>query len=158
MIVINKTNVLVSACLLGTDCRYDGKSKPCEAIIKICNSSDCINFIPICPECDGGLPTPRSPAEIVGDKVINREGREVTDAYEKGGIHALKIAETFDCKIAVLKENSPSCGCKYVYDGTFSGKLVDGKGIAAQILSENGIICIDENDLENLYKFLQLRN
>jgi uncharacterized protein YbbK (DUF523 family) len=151
-------NILVSACLLGIACRYDGKSKPCNEITGIRDSADYIKFIPICPECDGGLPIPRLPAEIVGDKVINSEGRDVTEAYEKGGLHALEIAQTYDCKIAVLKEKSPSCGCKYVYDGTFSGKLVDGKGITAQILSENGIVCIDENELENIHNFLQILN
>ncbi len=151
-------NILVSACLLGATCRYDGKSKPCQAIMKFCDSADYIKFIPICPECDGGLPIPRPPAEIVGDRVINSEGRDVTEAYEKGGLHALEIAQTHDCKFAVLKEKSPSCGCKYVYDGTFSGKLVDGKGITAQILSENGIVCIGENELENIHNFLQILN
>lgn len=133
-------NVLISACLLGRACRYDGKSKKCIGEV------DGINWIPVCPECDGGLPTPRAPAEIVGERVINSSGVDVTAEYEKGAEIALQTAVTSDCRIAVLKERSPSCGTSSVYDGSFSGKLCDGMGITARLLSENGIRVVGESE------------
>lgn len=136
----DKINVLVSACLLGRACRYDGKSKKCLEEI------DGVNLIPICPECDGGLPTPRPPAEIVGDKVINKEGTDVTRQYRRGAELALDTARKYGCKLAILKEKSPSCGSKTVYDGSFTGKLREGMGITAALLTESGVYVISEND------------
>lgn len=133
-------NVLISACLLGRPCRYDGKSKKCFDAI------DEVNLIPICPECDGGLPTPRPPAEIVGDRVINKEGVDVTGEYRDGAYIALETARKFGCKLAILKEKSPSCGTGVVYDGSFTGKTRKGMGITAALLAENGIHVISEND------------
>lgn len=133
-------NVLISACLLGRACRYDGKSKKCIGTV------DGLNWIPVCPECDGGLPTPRAPAEIVGDRVINSSGVDVTAEYEKGAAIALQTAAKNDCRIAVLKERSPSCGTNGVYDGSFSGKLCDGMGVTARLLSENGIRVVGESE------------
>lgn len=142
-------NVLVSACLLGRACRYDQKSKKCiDEIDEIdgINGIDGITWIPVCPECDGGLPTPRPPAEIVGDKVINSVGVDVTAEYEKGAMIALRTALLHDCRVAVLKERSPSCGTDGVYDGSFSGKLRDGMGVTAKLLSQNGIRVVGESE------------
>ncbi len=137
-------NVLISACLLGVPCRYDGKSKKC--VDKI----DGVNFIPICPESAGGLETPRVPAEIVGDRVINKEGKDVTAEYLNGSALALETALKYDCKIAVLKDKSPSCGTSGVYDGSFSGRLRNGMGITAKLLSDNHIAVIGENQINFL--------
>ena len=140
-------NILVSACLLGENCRYDGKAKPNENIKKLKNT---YNLIPVCPEVLGGLETPRSPAEILGRKVINKDGADVTAYFENGAEKALETAIKNRCKIAVLKANSPSCGKGRVYDGSFSGKLIDGNGICASLLLKNGIMVFDENNIDTL--------
>lgn len=142
-------NILVSACLLGVACRYDGKSKEVE---KIKNLISKYNLIPICPEQLGGLPTPRVPSERNGDKVINSEGKDVTYEYKKGAEEALRIAKIFNCSIAILKAKSPSCGTGEIYDGSFSKTLTVGNGITADLLLENGIKVLTENspELENL--------
>ncbi len=136
--------ILVSACLLGCACRYDGKSKPCDSVINLCERH---TLIPFCPEIYGGLATPRPPSEIVGDRVINSSGEDVTAEYEKGAAEALKIAEQSGCRVAVLKAKSPSCGRGRVYDGSFSGKLCDGDGVTARLLLSHGIAVYTENDL-----------
>ena len=140
-------NILVSACLLGVSCRYDGKSKPNENVIAL---KDRYNIIPICPEIMGGLPTPRKASEIQGCQVVMGDGTNVTKEYRKGAEEVLKLCRLFGCKGAVLKEKSPSCGCGEVYDGTFSGKLIDGNGITAKLLMENGIEVFGETGIMNL--------
>ncbi|WP_101473907.1 MULTISPECIES: DUF523 domain-containing protein [Fusobacterium] len=140
-------NILVSACLLGVCCRYDGQSKSNHNILNLIKTH---NLIPICPEQLGGLETPRLPAEIQNDKVIRKDGKDVTFEYNKGATEALKIAKLFDCKIAILKEKSPSCGYKEVYDGSFSKKLIPKQGVTALLLEKNGIKVIGENSLEFL--------
>ena len=140
-------NILVSACLLGVSCRYDGKSKPNENVIAL---KDRYNIIPVCPEIMGGLPTPRKASEIQGCQVVMGDGTNVTKEYRKGAEEVLKLCRLFECKRAVLKEKSPSCGCGKVYDGTFSGKLIDGNGITAKLLMENGIEVFGETGIMNL--------
>ena len=140
-------NILVSACLLGVSCRYDGKSKPNENVIAL---KDRYNLIPVCPEIMGGLPTPRNASEIQGCQVVMGNGTNVTKEYQKGAEEVLKLCRLFGCKRAVLKEKSPSCGCGKVYDGTFSGKLIDGNGITAKLLMENGIEVFGETGIMNL--------
>lgn len=140
-------NILVSACLLGTACRYDGKSK---VNIQVTDLMKKHNLIPVCAEIFGGLPTPRPPAEIVGDKVINSESNDVTENYVRGAIEVLKLARLYDAKIAILKERSPSCGSGRVYDGTFSGTLTDGDGICARLLKENGITVFGESEINRI--------
>ncbi|MEN8222462.1 MAG: DUF523 domain-containing protein [Acidobacteriota bacterium] len=136
--------IICSACLLGIKCRYDGKSVPDEKVVKI--SSEKI-LIPVCPEQMGGLPTPRASSEIIGERVINKVGEDVTEYFEKGAEEALKLAKIFECKEAILKQRSPSCGSGRIYDGTFSGKVIKGDGITAKLLKENGIKVITEEDL-----------
>lgn len=140
-------NILVSACLLGVSCRYDGKSKPNENVIAL---KDRYNLIPVCPEIMGGLPTPRKASEIQGFQVVMGDGTNVTKEYRKGAEEVLRLCRLFGCKRAVLKEKSPSCGCGKVYNGTFSGKLIDGNGITAKLLMENGIEVFGETGIMNL--------
>jgi uncharacterized protein YbbK (DUF523 family) len=139
--------ILVSACLLGEACRYDGKSKPCPAVLALSGN---YRLIPVCPEVMGDLPTPRTPSEIVGDRVLMRDGKDVTENYRKGAEKALKIAQTHGCTHAILKERSPSCGCGKIYDGSFTGTLIDGFGITAALLRENGIRVLGETQIDQL--------
>lgn len=132
---------LVSACLLGLACRYDGCTKPCAKALEIQDA------IPFCPECMGGLPTPRPPAEICGKQVINTEGTDVTAQYRKGAEEALRLCKQLGITRAVLKAKSPSCGRGRVYDGSFTRTLREGNGITAQLLLDHGIEVITENDL-----------
>lgn len=140
-----KTPILVSACLLGTPCRYDGKSKPCPAVLAL---QDRYDWIPVCPEEAGGLPTPRLPSERQGNRVCMKNGRDVTQNYQNGAIAALQIAQAHGCAIAVLKEKSPSCGCGKIYDGTFTNTLINGDGITAALLKQHGIRVCGETEIE----------
>lgn len=137
-------NILVSACLLGKNCRYDGKSKPCDSVIAL---RDKYNLIEVCPEQLGGLSTPRTACEIVVDKVISENGEDKTKEYLLGAQKALEIAKENNCKYAVLKHKSPACSPDKVYDGSFSKNLVNGMGVAARLLSQNGIRVLYEDEL-----------
>ncbi len=139
--------ILVSACLLGVCCRYDGQSKACPAVLELLKDHE---LIPVCPEQLGGLPTPRPPAEIQGDGVINREGIDVTAQYKKGAEEAARLYQLLRCDCAVLKARSPSCGCGEIYDGSFSGALISGNGITAQALNRLGIRVLTEETLNSL--------
>ena len=139
--------LLVSACLLGISCRYDGASKPCPSVIALKERYD---LVPFCPEIYGGLPTPRIPAEQCEGGVFNKAGADVTQAYLKGANEAVTLAELLGCKKAILKQNSPSCGTKCVYDGTFSGTLKNGMGTAAEALKQAGLTLFDETETEKL--------
>ena len=138
-----KEKVLVSECLLGIKVRFDGKSKANEELIEKLNNYE---FIPVCPEVWGGLPTPRVPSEIINDKVINKDGIDVTDNYMRGAIETLELARKFNIKKAILKSKSPSCGKDKIYDGSFTGTLVDGNGITTRLLIENGIEVLTEDE------------
>lgn len=141
--------ILVSACLLGIPCRYDGAGKADSAIEKLRQGGH--TLIPVCPEILGGLPTPRPPAERLPDgRVVTREGKDVTAEYRSGAEQALALARKQGCALAVLKERSPSCGRGRIYDGTFSRTLIPGSGVAAQLLEENGIPVYGESQLEVL--------
>lgn len=143
-------NILVSRCLLGEPCRYDGRSVPVPELEKLRQAGHVL--IPVCPEVLGGLPTPRSPAERQPDgRVVNRAGEDVTDAYLEGAGRALTLARQAGCTLAVLKAKSPSCGCREIYDGSFTGRLVPGRGIAAQLLEASGIRVADETELDFLF-------
>lgn len=139
--------LLVSACLLGCACRYDGKSKENAGVLSLLQQHE---WIPVCPEQLGGLSTPRPCAERRGDRVVTSEGRDVTEQYQRGAREALRIYRTLGCEAAVLKARSPSCGSRQIYDGTFSGVCVPGEGVCAQMLRENGVRVIDEEQLEQL--------
>ena len=138
--------LLVSACLLGICCRYDGRGNPDDAVLSLLNRDD-ITLIPVCPEQLGGLSTPRIPSERRGERVVNRSGEDVTSQFIRGAEEALRIAKLYGCQVAVLKERSPSCGCGRIYDGTFSGKLADGDGVTAELLRREGIKVYGESQV-----------
>lgn len=142
-------NILISACLMGINCRYNGKSEIIKELEELKNK---YNLIPICPEIYGGLKTPRNPAEITNDRVLTNENEDVTDNYKKGAREILKLAKFYNCKYAILKERSPSCGYGKIYDGTFSKTLIDGNGITADLLSKNGVKIIGESNIKELLK------
>jgi len=140
----NQTSpILVSACLLGLPCRYDGTGKADERLLALAKTHQ---FIPVCPEQLGGLPTPRPSAERHGSRVITRDERDLTNAFTKGAEQTLYLAQLYDCRIVILKANSPSCGNGQVYDGTFSGRLVPGDGLTAALLKQNGLTILSEQD------------
>lgn len=135
--------VMVSACLLGDNVKYNGKNNKNDALIEFLKDKEVIK---VCPECLGDLKVPRSPSEIQDNKVINKDGIDVTNSYLKGAEKTLKIANDENIKVAILKKNSPSCGSQKIYDGTFSNKLIKGDGITAKILKKNGIVVLDEDN------------
>lgn len=140
--------ILVSACLLGVDCKYNGKNNLNLEVLEFLKDKE---YIPVCPEQLGGLMTPRKPAEIRKGKVISNEGVDVTQEFEKGARETLKIKEIFNAKFAVLKEGSPSCGSSMIYNGKFEGKKIEGKGITAKLLEENGVKVCSEENLKELF-------
>ena len=141
---MDKENIIVSACLLGVNCKYNGGNNSCEKIIKL---QEKYNIITICPEVDGGLTTPRIPSEIVGKKVINQAGLDVTKEYLKGASIALEKSLSNNVKLAVLKTKSPSCGCGLIYDGTFTHNLINGDGVTTKLLKEHNIQVYTEEDI-----------
>ena len=126
---------MVSACLAGTPCRYDGRSNLRPEIAALVERGEAV---PVCPEVLGGLPTPRTPSERRADRVFSASGDDVTAAFLAGAEAALYIAEECGCCAAVLKARSPSCGCGRIYDGTFSHTLIDGDGLFAALLRKKG--------------------
>ena len=145
-------NILVSACLLGVNCRYSGKGELCQELQKLMKEH---HLIPVCPQQLGGLATPRTPAERVKDRVVTQMGEDVTAQYEKGARETAGLAELFGCRCAVLKERSPSCGSGRIYDGTFSRQLVSGDGTAAALLKERGVRIFGETEIEKLKQYLE---
>lgn len=139
-----KEKILVSACLLGVNCKYSGGNNYNEKVLNFIKDKE---VIPVCPEILGGLSTPRPPSERIGDKVVNNQDKDVTSEYTKGAEETLKIAKLFNVKKALLKAKSPSCGKGKIYDGTFTGTLVDGNGLTVDLLEANGIEIITEQDL-----------
>ena len=137
--------ILISSCLLGLPCRYDGKSKPNENVLALAREH---TLIPFCPEIYGGLPTPRTPAEIANGKVLTQDGRDVTKEYEKGAQGALFVCQTCGCDCAILQDKSPSCGVGTIHNGLFDGGLIAGDGITARLLSENGIRVLPASDVK----------
>lgn len=139
-----REKILISACLLGVDCKYNGGNNrlPDEKLQKL--KAD-FELIPVCPEAYGGLTTPRAPSERLGGGVVSKNGRDVTAEFKRGAEAALHLAKLLDVETAILKENSPSCGCGTVYDGTFSGTLVPGDGVTAELLKAHGITVIGES-------------
>ena len=139
--------ILVSACLLGTPCRYDGSGKADARLLKLGAKRQ---LIPVCPELLGGLPTPRPPAERNGDRIFAKDGTDVTSAFVRGAEETLLLAQTLGCRAAILKARSPSCGHGRIYDGTFTGSLVPGSGVTAELLEASGIAVYTEEELPSL--------
>lgn len=144
---MEKEKILVSACFLHEGYKYSGGANINQKVIELAEKYE---FILICPEVFGGLPTPRAASEIVFDKVLSEFGKDVTENFKIGANKALELAKKHGCKKAILKGRSPSCGKGYIYDGTFSHKIIEGNGIAAQLLIENGITIYTEEELEKL--------
>lgn len=142
-----KTKIIVSACLLGENCKYNGGNNKNEDVIAL---ADEFELVPICPECFGGLPIPRVPSELREGRAYAKTGEDLTDQFKKGADHALYITMECNAPAAVLKENSPSCGFGKIYDGTFSGNKIDGNGITAELLSQHGIDIFGETNVKKL--------
>lgn len=146
--------MIVSACLVGVDCKYSGENNYNDKVKEFLKDKQ---YIIICPEQLGGLTTPRKPSEIdkIGgkevlkgkSKVINCDNEDVTENFIKGAKESLKIAKMFNCKKALLKEGSPSCGCNLIYDGTFTGQKISGMGVTAALFNENNIEVFSEKEL-----------
>lgn len=136
--------ILVSACLVGENCKYNGENNRNEKVLEFLADKE---YITICPEVLGGLETPRVPSEIKGDKVINKEGEDVTKNFVSGALRALEIAKENNPELIILKAKSPSCGLGKIYDGSFSNTLKNGNGIACQLLIENGYKIITEKEI-----------
>lgn len=140
--------ILISSCLVGIDCKYNGKNNYHKELKELIDSG---KAIPVCPEQLGGLSTPRVPAEIIRDKdnnikVITKNGKDVTKEYFLGAERALKIAKTLNIELAILKSKSPSCGCGKIYDGNFSKNLIEGNGITTEFFLKNGIKVLTEEE------------
>ena len=142
---MKKEKILVSACLLGTNCKYNGGNNKNEKVIEYLKDK---KVIPICPEQMGGLPTPRTPSEIRNDRVYTKDNSEVTKEFKFGAEKILKIAQEQKIKKALLKESSPSCGVNKIYDGSFNNKKIKGMGITARLLKENEITILSEDDIK----------
>ena len=127
---------VVSACLAGEPCRYDGGCSPGPAVQRLIRAGQAL---PVCPETLGGLPTPRVPSEIRGGRVVAKDGTDVTDAFTRGAEEALRLAQENGCTAAILKARSPSCGSGEIYDGTFTGTRVPGEGVFARMAHEAGL-------------------
>lgn len=142
-------NLLISACLMGIKCRYDGGRKPVDCLDELMEKHV---LVPVCPEVLGGLPTPRTPSERIGNRVLMKDGQNVTDHFRRGAEEALRIAQMSGCTCALLKERSPSCGSGTIYDGTFTGNLCSSDGVCAQLLKEHGIKVLGESMAQELLK------
>ena len=135
--------IMVSACLLGENVKYNGGNNKSEALLRLLESH---TVIPVCPEVLGGLPVPRTPAEITGGTVTNRNGESVDEAFRRGAQKALDIANREKPDLIILQSRSPSCGVKQIYDGTFSGTLIPGQGVFARMAEEAGFRVMDVED------------
>lgn len=136
--------IAVSACLLGENCKYDGGNNYSEPLHEFVKGH---SVVPICPEVMGGLPTPRDPAEIIDGVVRQKNGRSVDEAFRKGARAALKKVKAAGAELVILQSRSPSCGVNEIYDGTFTGRRVKGKGVFAAMLEEEGIRAVDVEDI-----------
>ena len=139
--------ILISACLIGDNCKYNGGNNLNPNIEALLEKYE---LIPFCPEVEGGLPIPRNPSEIKGDRVVMDNGKDVTRNYELGARKALMLCLYLKINIAVLKERSPSCGTHQIHDGSFSNTLIDGMGVTAKLLKENGIKVYSEDEIDQL--------
>lgn len=149
---MEKPCILVSACLLGMNCRYNGKGELNSQVLALSRDAFLILF---CPEIYGGLATPRDPAERQGEKVMTAAGADVTEQYKKGAEEALRLARLYGCRAAVLKERSPSCGRGQIYDGTYTRRLIPGDGVTARLLEQEQIPVFGETSCGRCLEFLK---
>ena len=136
--------ILVSACLLGENCKYNGGNNRNERVLRYVAGHE---VIPVCPEMLGGLPCPRKPVEWVGDRVLTKDGDDCTEAFRLGVQRAMDIIANKQIDLAILQSRSPTCGVKQIYDGTFSGKRINGMGALARALAASGIPLMDAEDV-----------
>ncbi len=146
--------IVISACLIGELCRYDGKQVNYHELDFLMSDPN-VTLLPVCPEVLGGLQTPRPPCEIRGDRVITRNGEDVTEAFREGAEKVLTVCQASGAELAILKANSPSCGSGRIYDGSFSHTLIPGDGICASLLKKNGIKVFCEKDIERIKKHVR---
>ncbi len=142
-----RPTVLLSACILGADCKYNGGNNYRDGIFDLFTK---YNVIPICPETAGGLVRPREPSEKVGNRVLSKSGKDVTAEFKKGADVTLEIAKNHNAVYAVLKAKSPSCGCGVIYDGSFTGNVIPGNGVTAELLLKCGIKIYNETNWRSL--------
>ncbi|WP_421779490.1 DUF523 domain-containing protein [Kiloniella litopenaei] len=144
---IEKTKILVSACLMGKPVRYDGQcaSQGTEKLLRLQEQG---RLVLLCPEVAGGLPTPRAPAERISERITSQTGEDFTDAFIRGAEKALVMCQDHNIKIAILKENSPSCGSDFIYDGSFTGTKISGSGIVTDLLRANGVSVFSEHTID----------
>ena len=143
----DRPRMLISACLMGMGCRYDGGR---QALAELDELMARYALIPVCPEQLGGLPTPRCPAERRGDRVVTRDGADVTPSFRRGAAQAAALAALYGARLALLKARSPSCGRGMIYDGAFAGRLVPGSGVAAEALEAMGVRVFTEEETDRL--------
>ena len=136
--------IAVSACLLGHNCKYSGGNNRSQKVLDYIEGHE---IIPVCPEVTGGMPTPRVPVELKNGKAINRDGEDVTEFFLRGVEKTMEKLDGQNIALAILQPRSPSCGCKQIYDGSFTKTLIDGKGMFAQALAEAGIPMMDGDDV-----------
>lgn len=139
--------ILVSACLLGVHCRYDGNQTADENILALAGQ---YRFVPVCPEQLGGLPTPRSPVELRNGRAMTDDGQDVTRAFERGAQECCRLARLLGARTAILQPRSPSCGLAQIYDGSFSGRLIAGQGLCARALAREGLAVLSADDISFL--------
>ena len=139
----------VSACLVGKNTKYDGKNNYNEFVMQFLKDKE---YVLICPEVFGGLPTPRIPSEQKNEKVFDKNGNDVTYQFNSGANEALQILKKHGITTVILKERSPSCGYKHIYDGSFTKKIIDGNGVFAKLAIENGFTIYTETDIEKIIK------
>lgn len=137
--------ILVSACLLGRNCKYSGGNNRNEAVIRYLQDKE---YIPVCPEVEAGMPVPRPPVEIREGRVVSNEGKDLDGVYRRGVAKVMQVLAQEDIGLAILKAKSPTCGVHEIYDGTFTGRKIPGQGLLAKALQEAGIPLLDENDIE----------
>lgn len=142
-----KKRLLISACFLGQNCKYNGGHNSIPAVKALQERFECV---PICPECLGKLPIPREPSERAGNRVVSRSGMDVTAAFQKGAEECWQIAQKEGCRLALLKERSPSCGFGMIYDGSFTGTVIPGNGVTAELLYKNGVAIYGESQIDKL--------
>jgi len=146
--------ILISACLLGENVKYDGGHNSIVDNPFINKLLKLDMLIPFCPEVEGGLETPRVPVEIIDNKAINQIGEDKTSYFNQGAQKTLELCKKHNIKYAILKFRSPSCGSGQIYDGTFSHTLVSGDGISTKLLKENNIKVFTEKELEKIEKII----
>ena len=152
-----KIKVLISACLLGDNVKYSGGNNLTLELVILLEKYN-VDIVKVCPECFAGLPIPRVPSEIREDKVYGKDGRDITEEFLSGAEKTFKIAKENQIDFAILKERSPSCGSSYIYDGSFSGKVIQGQGLTVRKLNEENIVIFSEENLEEIEKYLQVLN